>query len=54
MLIDILSAINNNMAMSLRKHAFEIFYAGLSAVEPDVCTKNPHGSITFPIFRLFP
>ncbi|MBI5308906.1 MAG: glycerate kinase [Planctomycetes bacterium] len=28
------------MAMSLRKHAREIFHAGLRAVEPDVCIKN--------------
>ena len=28
------------MAISLRKHAWEIFHAGLRAVEPDVCIKT--------------
>ena len=28
------------MATSLRKHAWEIFHAGLRAVEPDVCIKT--------------
>lgn len=40
MFIGIQSAISNNITMSLRKHALEIFYTGLRAVEPDVCIKN--------------
>ena len=37
--------------MSLRKHALEIFYAGLRAVEPDVCIKN-HLQLTVNILKM--
>ncbi len=36
--------------MSLRKHAWEIFYAGLRAAEPDVCIRN-HLQLTGNILR---
>ena len=39
------------MAISLRKHAWEIFHAGLRAVEPDACIKN-HLQLTGHILKV--
>ncbi|MEK6738167.1 MAG: glycerate-2-kinase family protein [Planctomycetota bacterium] len=39
------------MATSLRKHAWEIFHAGLRAVEPDVCIKT-HLQLTGHILKV--